>query len=280
MRSDGAAASGRGGGGGPTPEIERVPQGVDPHEPRSARVYDYLLGGKDNYEVDRALAHRILAVAPETRSLAWFSRNFLLHAVRTAAAAGVRQFIDLGSGIPTSPNVHEVAHETHPAARVAYVDNDPVVFVHCNALLGNHPGVTALHADVRRPGELMQRLQAESGIDFAAPVAVTLVGVLHYVMDDENPAELLAHYRDAMAPGSYLALTHGADISHPEIIERTSRDARNSSAQVRYRSREEVTSFLDGFENTGPGVVPLQQWLADDLPETKLVLYGAVGRKH
>lgn len=279
MNSDGVAASGRGGVTGPQPEIERVPQGVDPHEPRSARVYDYLLGGKDNYEVDRALAHRILAVAPETRSLAWFSRKFLLHAVRTAATAGVRQFVDLGSGIPTSPNVHEVVHETHPAARVAYVDNDPVVFVHCNALMGNHPGVTALHADVRRPAELIRRLETESGIDFAAPVAITLVGVLHYVMDDEDPAELVARYREAMAPGSYLAFTHGADISHPEIIERTSQDARNSSAQVRYRSREEVTTFLDGLENTGPGVVPLQQWLADDLPETKLVLYGAVGRK-
>ncbi|MGW6334334.1 SAM-dependent methyltransferase [Nocardia rhamnosiphila] len=177
MNSGGVAASDRGEVAGPQPEIERVPQGVDPHEPRSARVFDYLLGGKDNYEVDRALAHRILAVAPETRSLAWFSRKFLLHAVRTAATAGVRQFVDLGSGIPTSPNVHEVAHETHPAARVAYVDNDPVVFVHCNALMGNHPGVTALHADVRRPAELIRRLETESGIDFAAPVAILLVGV-------------------------------------------------------------------------------------------------------
>ncbi|MGA6205111.1 SAM-dependent methyltransferase [Nocardia testacea] len=279
MNSDGVPVNGLEGAGGPVPEIERVPQGVDPHEPRSARVYDYLLGGKDNYDVDRALAHRILAIAPETRSLAWFSRNFLLQAVRTAAAAGVRQFIDLGSGIPTSPNVHEVAHETHPTARVAYVDNDPVVFVHCNALMGNHPGVTALHADVRRPDHLIQRLETESGIDFAAPVAITLVGVLHYVMDEEDPAGLVARYREVMAPGSYLAFTHGADISHPEIIERTSQDTMNSSAQVRYRSREQVTSFLDGFENTGPGVVPLQQWLADDLPETKLVLYGAVGRR-
>ncbi|NUP26345.1 MAG: SAM-dependent methyltransferase [Nocardia sp.] len=259
--------------------MKRIPRGVDPHEPRSARVFDYLLGGKDNYPVDRALAHRILAVAPETRSLAWFSRNFLLHAVRTAAASGVRQFIDLGSGIPTSPNVHEVAHETHPAARVVYVDNDPVVFVHCNALMGGHPGVSALHADVRHPDALLQRLESESGIDFTEPVAITLVGVLHYVMDDEHPAELVAAYRDAMAPGSYLAISHGADISHPEIIDRTSADARNSSAQVRYRSREEVASFLDGFENTGPGVVPLQQWLDDDLPETRLVLFGAVGRK-
>lgn len=261
-------------------EMERTPRGVDPHEPRSARVFDYLLGGKDNYEVDRALAHRILAVAPETKSLAWFSRNFLLHAVRLAAAAGIRQFVDLGSGIPTSPNVHEVAHETHPAARVAYVDNDPVVFVHCNALMGNHPAVSALHADVRHPADLLNRLETESGIDFTQPVAVTMVGVLHFVMDEEDPAGLLAHYRDALAPGSYLAFTHGADISHPEIIERTSKDAMNTSSQVKYRSCEEVTAFLDGFENLDPGVVPLQRWLDDDLPDTRLVLYGAVGRKH
>ncbi|MFI5718613.1 SAM-dependent methyltransferase [Nocardia sp. NPDC051750] len=260
--------------------MKRVPEGVAPQEPRSARVFDYLLGGKDNYDVDREFAHRILQVAPETRSLAWFSRNFLLEAVRIAGATGVRQFIDLGSGIPTSPNVHEVAHETDPTARVAYVDNDPVVFVHCNALMGNHPAVTALHADVRHADRLLELLESESGIDFTQPVAITMVGVLHFVMDDEHPAELVARYRDAMAPGSYLAFTHGADISHPEIIARTSQDAMNTSAQVRYRSLDQVTSFLDGFENLEPGVVPLQQWLADDLPETKLVLYGAVGRKN
>ncbi|WP_328396233.1 SAM-dependent methyltransferase [Nocardia sp. NBC_00416] len=259
--------------------MNRTPQGVDPHEPRSARVFDYLLGGKDNYEVDRVFAHRILAVAPETRSLAWFSRKFLLHAVRVAAAAGVRQFVDLGSGIPTSPNVHEIAHETDPSARVAYVDHDPVVFVHSNAIMTKHPGVTALQADVRHPDELLGRLESESGIDFAEPVAITIVGVLHYVMDDEYPGELVRRYRDAMAPGSYLALSHAAATSDPEIITRTSQDAMNTSAQVRYRSLERVTSFLDGFENLEPGVVPLQRWLGDDLPDTKLVLYGAVGRK-
>lgn len=259
--------------------MERAPRGVDPNLPNSARVYDYLLGGKDNYEVDRAVAHRMLAIAPDTRTLAWFSRQFLVRAVQSAAEAGVRQFIDLGAGIPTSPNVHEVARKTDPSARVVYVDFDPVVYAHCNALLANSAGVTALQGDVRRPEEILDRLRSEGLIDFGEPVAITLVGVLHFVMDDERPAEIVARLREAMAPGSYLAFTHGGDNSNSEFITRSSSDTANSSAQVVYRSPAVVESFFDGFEMLDPGVVPLQQWLGDDLPDTGLVLLGGVVRK-
>lgn len=259
--------------------MERAPRGVDPNLPNSARVYDYLLGGKDNYEVDRAVAHRMLSIAPDTRTLAWFSRKFLVHAVQFAAEAGIRQFIDLGAGIPTSPNVHEVVHEIDPSARVVYVDFDPVVYAHCNALLTGAEGVTAMLGDVRRTDDLLDRLRHEEFIDFDEPVAITLVGVLHFVMDGEGPADIVARLRAAMAPGSYLAFTHGSDESDRDFIDQSSSDTANSSAQVAYRSPARVESFFEDFDMIDPGVVPLQQWLEEDLPATKLVLLGGVVRK-
>ncbi|MGK8522766.1 SAM-dependent methyltransferase [Nocardia asteroides] len=259
--------------------MERAPQGVDPNLPNSARVYDYLLGGKDNYAVDRAVAHRMLSIAPDTRTLAWFSRKFLVNAVRTAAEAGIRQFIDLGAGIPTSPSVHEVAQRIEPSARVVYVDFDPVVYAHCNALLTGAEGVSALLGDVRRPDDILDRLRDAGLIDFTEPVAILLVGVLHFVMDDEHPAEIVARLRAAMAPGSYLALTHGSDTSDPAFINQSSADTAKSSAQVVYQSPAEIVSLLDGFEILGPGLVPLQQWLDEDLPATKLVILAGVVRK-
>lgn len=259
--------------------MERAPRGVDPNLPNSARVYDYLLGGKDNYEVDRAVAHRMLSIAPDTKTLAWFSRQFLVRAVQSAAEAGIRQFIDLGAGIPTSPNVHEVAHKVDASARVVYVDFDPVVYAHCNALLAHADGVTAMLGDVRRPDDIIERLINGGAIDFAEPVAITLVGVLHFVMDDESPARIIARLREVMAPGSYLAFTHGSDESDPDFINQSSSDTAKSSAQVVYRSAAVVESFFEGFEMIEPGVVPLQQWLGDDLPETALVLLGGVVRK-
>ncbi|WP_067470676.1 SAM-dependent methyltransferase [Nocardia amamiensis] len=259
--------------------MERAPRGVDPTTPNSARVYDYLLGGKDNYEVDRAVARRMLSIAPDTKTLAWFSRQFLVNAVQLAAEAGIRQFIDLGAGIPTSPNVHEVARKTDPSARAVYVDFDPVVYAHCNALLAASDGVAAMLGDVRRPDDILDRLASGKLIDFDEPVAITLVGVLHFVMDDEHPAEIVARFRDAIAPGSYLAFTHGSDSSDPDFINQSSADTAKSSAQVRYRSAAQVASFFDGFDMLDPGVVPLQQWLDDDLPATRLVLLGGVVRK-
>ncbi|MFG3615624.1 SAM-dependent methyltransferase [Nocardia sp. NPDC047654] len=259
--------------------MERAPRGVDPNLPNSARVYDYLLGGKDNYEVDRVVAHRMLSIAPDTRTLAWFSRKFLVRAVELAAEAGIRQFIDLGAGIPTSPNVHEVARRIDPSARVAYVDFDPVVYAHCGALLAGAEGVTAMLGDVRRPDDILDRLRDEGVIDFGEPVAITLVGVLHFVMDDEDPAGIVARLGAAMAPGSHLAFTHGSADSDPDFITQSSSDTANSSAQVVYRSPAVVESLFQGFEMIGPGVVPLQRWLDDDLPDTGLVLPGGMVRK-
>ena len=253
-----------------------APAGVNPSQPNSARVFDYLLGGKDNYEADRAVAQRMLEVAPDTRTLAWISSNFLVGATRLAAEAGIRQFIDLGAGIPTSPSVYEVAHEIDPTARVASVDFDPVVFAHANAMLDGEPDVVVMQGDVRRPRELIERLRTEARIDFDEPVAVLAVGVLHYVMDDEDPAGVVAAFREVMAPGSYLGFTHGSTETADEFASRTADDTDGSPSQCAYRTPPRVASFFDGFEMLDPGIAPIQKWLGEGLPQTGLVLLGGI----
>ncbi|MFI5716292.1 SAM-dependent methyltransferase [Nocardia sp. NPDC051750] len=263
---------------GPASEGNRTPQPFNPGQLNSARVYDYLLGGKDNRLIDRDLADQMLSQAPEIKTLAWFSRSFALKAVEMAAEAGIRQFLDLGSGIPNSPSVHEVARETEPSAAVVYVDYDPVVHAHCDALLAGPSGVTALLGDVRRPHDILDQLKSQTLINFDEPVAITLIGVLHYVMDDENPAEIIAAFRDQLAPGSYLAITHGSVDSAPEILEVLA-GTKETSAQVDFRSTAQTEAFLAGFELLEPGVVPVQQWLRPGLPDTRMVMLGAIGRK-
>lgn len=259
-------------------ENDRTPQPFNGDQPNSARVFDYLLGGKDNRDIDRDLADQMLAEAPEIKTVAWFARSFALKAVRMAAEAGIRQFVDLGSGIPTSPNVHEVAWEIEPSAQVVYVDYDPVVHVHCQALLADPRGVTALLGDIRRPDDILDQLKNNTLIDFNEPVAITIIGVLHYVADDEHPAEIIAAFRDQLAPGSYLAIAHGSLDSSPEILQVLAGN-KNTSAQVDFRSAKQTEAFLAGFELLEPGVVPVQQWLRSDLPETRMVIDGAIGRK-
>ncbi|RDI67750.1 SAM-dependent methyltransferase [Nocardia pseudobrasiliensis] len=260
-------------------EDRRVPEGVDPSKPNAARVYDYLLGGKDNYEVDRMLADRMLAVAPDNRTLAWFSRQFLLQAVRLAAESGIRQFLDIGAGIPTSPSVHEVAQKVDPDARVVSIDYDPVVYAHTNGMLSGIPGVTPMLADARDPDIIIERSRAEAGIDFQRPVAILLVGVLHFIMDDERPDRMIARYRDAMASGSYFAFTHGSVESDEEFVNQTLKATVGSTAQFVFRSRAKVRTFLDGFEILEPGVVPLQDWLGGDLPPTVVNIMSGLCRK-
>ncbi|MFC9895012.1 SAM-dependent methyltransferase [Nocardia sp. NPDC127579] len=263
----------------PAPEINRTPHPFDTEEMNSARLYDYLLGGKDNYSSDRDMARRMLSSAPELKTLAWFTRSFMRKAVEITATVGIRQFLDLGSGIPSSPNVHEIAREIDPSAQVVYVDYDPVVVAHCDALLTKPKGISALLGDVRRPHDLLDELSHRGLIDLDEPVAITLVSVLHYVMDDEDPAGIIAALRDRMAPGSYLTITHGSSESAPEILEVLT-NMKDTSAQVDFRSRAQTEAFLTGFELLDPGVVPVQEWLRSDLPETRMVMLGAIGRKH
>lgn len=268
-------------------ELERVPPGVDPAVPSSARVYDYLLGGKDHLAVDRMVAGQLLAVAPDTRLVARANRIFLVRAVRHLALLGVRQFIDVGAGIPTSPSVHEVAREVSPACRVIYVDHDPMVRLHAEVLLAHAPGVASVQADLRRPADILADPHVTGLIDFDQPVAVLLLGVLHFVTEEEDPAAIVAAFRERMAPGSHLVLSHAMAESDPEAIAQLTMATAGSPAQSTFRTHERVLSLLDGFDLVEPGLVPVQDWsvaTADEAPvpllESKphLLMEGAVGR--
>jgi hypothetical protein len=257
----------------------RPPANVDSSQPNSARVCDYLLGGKDNYETDRAVVRRILEIAPDTRSLAWFSRKFLIGAARLAAESGVRQFVDIGAGIPTSPSVYETVIELDSGVRVASIDYDPVVHAHNCAMLTAQPGVFPMLADFREPDDILERLHTEAQFDLSLPIALLVVGVLHYVTDDEHPAEIIARFRDAMVPTSCIAFTHAATSTATDLMQRIRDDTIGSPAQCTFRSHSEVAALFDGFKMLDPGVAPIQEWLGDDLPATRVVVLGGIGQK-
>ncbi|MFC9433413.1 SAM-dependent methyltransferase [Nocardia sp. NPDC057030] len=253
--------------------------GVDPYKPNSARIYNYMLGGKDYYEADREYAERVLRVAPDSKALAQMSRRFLLRGVTRAAEAGIRQFIDVGAGIPISPSVYDAAREVDPSVRVISVDSDPVVHAHATAMLSGSSGNTPMWADLRDPDDLIERLRSEALIDFARPVAVLIVGVLHFIMDDECPAEIIARLRAVMAPGSHLILTHATSDSDSNFIRQAMSATKGSSAVPALRSSTEIATYLDGFEVLDPGLAPIQDWLDDDLPATRVEILGCVCTK-
>ncbi|WP_433656838.1 SAM-dependent methyltransferase [Nocardia sp. CA-128927] len=258
-------------------DFRRLPMGVDPYKPNSARIYNYMLGGKDYYEADREYAERVLKVAPDSKALARISRRFLLAGVKMAAEAGVRQFIDIGAGIPFSPSVHEVARKIDPSARVVSIDFDPVVFAH--ATVSSSPGDTPMLADLRQPDTIIDRLAAEGLIDFEQPVAFLIVGVLHFIMDDEHPAEIIAQLRAVMAPGSHLILTHASSDSDSNFIRQAMSATRGSSAILALRSRAEIASYVAGFDIVDPGLAPIQDWLDGDSPTTRVEILGCICRK-
>ena len=258
----------------------RPPAGADAKVPSPARVYDYLLGGKDNYEIDRVVGDRLLSVAPDTRLVARANRAFLRRVVEYVSGQGVRQFIDLGTGIPTSPNVHEIARKTNPDAKVVYVDNDPLVKVHNDALLATDPGVITLEADIRDPGNVLGSPEVQELIDFTQPVAVLMITVLHFVGDEHDPKGLIRTYHDRMAPGSFLAISHTSSLSDPEAIKQLAMATAGTPAQSTFRSPEEIAEMFAGFEILEPGVTRIQEWRPDmDYPDTKLNVQAALGLK-
>ncbi|MEO3854061.1 SAM-dependent methyltransferase [Acrocarpospora sp. B8E8] len=261
-------------------ELTRVPDGINSKVPSSARVYDYLLGGKDNYPVDRAIAERLLSVAPDTRAVVRANRAFLTRAVRFLAEQGITQFIDLGTGIPTSPSVHEVAREIHPEATVVYVDNDPLVKVHNDALLATDDGVITLEADIRRPEDIIGHPDVKALIDFDRPVGVLLVTVLHFVSDEEGAYRIVTAFRDKVASGSYVVISHSSSESEPEVLTQLKASTAGSPAQSTFRSHEETLDFFEGMEIEEPGLVPVQRWRpAMDSIRSRLIVEGAVARK-
>lgn len=231
---------------------------IDTSRPHPARVYDWWLGGKDNYPVDEELARRILAVDGTVVRGARANRRFMQRAVRTAAEAGIRQFLDIGTGIPTEPNLHQVAQQVAPESRVVYADNDPIVLRHAQALLHSTPeGATNyVHADVREPDTIL-RLAAET-LDFSQPIALSLVALTHYLSDEAY--ELLARYVDALAPGSFLILSQVTPDLSPQAIEKAAEQFRRSGTPFFPRSLAEFSRFFDGLELLGPGVIPVSGW--------------------
>lgn len=258
-------------------DFRQAPMSVDPYKPNSARIYNYMLGGKDYYEVDLEYAERVLKVAPDSKALAQMSRRFLLRGVRAAAEAGVRQFIDVGAGIPISPSVYEVARAVDPSARVVSIDFDPVVFAHATA--SSPSGDTPMLADLRHPDTMIDRLAAETLIDFDQPVAFLIVGVLHFIMDDEQPADIIARLGAAMASGSHLILTHASIDSDSRFIRQAVSATKGSTAVPSLRSRAEIGSYLAGFTIRDPGLAPIQDWLDDDSPATRVEILGGICRK-
>ena len=258
-----------------------APARRDPPRSNPARIYDYLIGGKDNLAVDRAAAQEIVAAFPEARRMARANRGFLVRAMWFLAAHGIRQYIDLGTGFPTPPCVHEVAQQIFPAARVAYVDNDPVVTAHNRALRATMPGVIAVHGDIRQPDDILADPDLLDVIDFAEPVAVLMVAVLHFVPPEENPAGIIEAFRDRMAPGSYLVLSHGvSDDTSARAVQKITAAYGASTAPVTPRTVAEVTAFFDGFDLAEPGVVDVTRWRPEQHTRFRGIRMAAgVGRR-
>ncbi|MGW3493700.1 SAM-dependent methyltransferase [Streptomyces sp. NPDC001020] len=270
-----------------TNEREAAPTYVDTSRPHPARVYDWWLGGKDNYPVDEELGQKILAVDPTVRRGAHANRRFMHKATRALAQAGVRQFLDVGTGIPTEPNLHQIAQGIVPEARVVYADNDPIVLRHAEALLhGTAEGATDyVHADVRDVDGILA-LAAKS-LDFDEPVALSLVAITHYLSEDADVDDvygLLKRYVDALAPGSHLVLSQVTGDLNPSAIEQAAELFRRSGTPFHPRSHAEFSRFFDGLELLEPGVLPVSEWRpeAEDLvakAEGIVPVYAGVARK-
>jgi hypothetical protein len=262
-----------------------APPGLDVTTPNVARMYDYYLGGKDNFQADRTAAEKVLTLVPGLRRAVLENRRFLRRVVRyLATEAGISQFLDIGVGLPTQGAVHEIAHEVSPAARIVYADYDPVVVVHGQALLTVDDRSVMVQGDLCRPAELLAKPEVRAHLDFGRPVAIMLFAILHFVPDAEDPAGIVACLRDAVAPGSYLAISHiGTDFfPDKQALAQAVAVYEKASERVWPRSRDQILGFLDGFELLEPGLVPKHQWrpvTGEAAAGTPTIQWGAVGRK-
>ena len=247
-----------------------APRSIDISVPSVSRMYDYYLGGSHNFEVDREAARRAMEFMPGLPKVMQANRAFMRRAVRYAADQGVSQFLDVGSGIPTFGNVHEVAQAARPGARVVYVDHDPVAVAHSQAVLEGNDDAGVVAADLRKPQEILRSPEVERLIDLNQPVALLLVAILHFVDDDDDPHGAVAELREALAPGSLLVLTHASYEGIPLPPERAGgavdvyEDIRNPLIM---RSRDEIARFFEGYDMVEPGLVAMPLWRPDTEPE-------------
>ena len=263
---------------------ESAPSGIDTRVPNMARMYDYALGGKDNFAADRDAVQKLFSLSPENKDVPRANRRFLNRAVRFVVAQGVRQFLDLGTGLPSQGHVHEVVGEVDPGARVVYVDYDPVVVSHARALLANRGSVTVVEADIRDPEGILAHPALTGLIDFSQPVAVLFVAVMHGLPDEADPAGIVRAFGERLAPGSYLILSHLTSEGHPPALVAQKEEVfARSDAPVRYRSRAEILRMFGGFELVEPGLTAVTQWRGDELDRRLDAAgqwwLGGVGRK-
>ncbi|WP_211339391.1 SAM-dependent methyltransferase [Nocardia mexicana] len=267
-------------------ESEQAPPGIDVTKPHPARRYDYWLGGKDNFEADRESAEMVAEAFPSIQFAALENRAFLRRAVTyLAQQAGVRQFLDLGAGLPTAGNVHEIAQDIAPESRIVYVDNDPIVLIHARTLLNSSPqGRTAyLEADVREPGRILTHPDLLATLDLTEPVALMLVAVMHFITDEHRPYEIVRELCEALPSGSYLVMTHAtSDHLTAEDLAESDEANRRSGIPFRLRSTAEFSRFFDGLDVVPPGIGSImswrpESWKAHPRPEAVSML-GAVAR--
>lgn len=268
-------------------QLDWVPLGIDPNVPSMARTYDYLLGGAHNFAVDRQLAEAAERIMPRSREIARLNRAFLRRAVLFLVESGIRQFLDIGSGVPTVGNVHEIAQHAAPDARIVYVDKDPVAVAHSELLLDGNKNATVIQADLREPERILTHPETNRLINFDEPLGLLMVMMLHFVPDADSPGQVIAEYRDAIVPGSFLALSHVTADQRSDQISEVAEEISHarSSDQLNYRSHAEIVRFFDGFELVEPGVVGCGLWRPDgpggisNDPESNAHVYAGIGRK-
>jgi S-adenosyl methyltransferase len=253
----------------------------DSSVPNPARMYDYFLGGKDNFRADREAANKVIAAYPEARTLARANRRFLTRAVWFLAEHGISQYLDLGAGMPTAPNVHQVARQVRPGARVVYVDNDPVVTCHGRALCATNDGVAVIDGDIRDPGSILADPELTAVIDFAEPVAILCVAALHLIRDEENPSEIVAALRGQMTAGSYLVISHATtDGADKRVLAEIGEAYQDATAPAVPRTAAQIRGLFTGLELAEPGLVDVSQWRPPVRGRaTKIRILAGIGRK-
>jgi SAM-dependent methyltransferase len=261
---------------------EWAPADLDVTRPSIARIYDYLLGGAHNFVVDRELADEIGRVSPDVVETARANRHFLRRAVRFLAGAGIRQFIDIGSGIPTVGNVHEVAQAVAPDARIVYVDIDPIAVAQSRSILGDNPAAAVLCVDLRDPQKILAEATGTGLIDLDQPAAVLLAGVLHFLPDPDDPGELVRQLREALAPGSYLLISHATGDDQPPQV-RAAQQLTGRAAEITLRTHAEISAYFGPFALVEPGLVYVGRWRPDPADEPdphpeRVAGYAGVGR--
>jgi hypothetical protein len=260
-----------------------VPEGIDITRPSAARVYDAFLGGGHNFQADREFARKAEVVFPGVAKACQANRAFLRRTVEHLVASGIRQFVDIGSGVPTVSNVHEVAQGADPSCRVVYVDNEAVAVAHSELLLRDNDLATIVEADLRDPDAVLTAPRTRALIDFSEPVAVLMLAVLHFVPDADDPAGIAARYRDALAPGSYLVVSHATAESRPEEMGALEELYATSTNPAVARSTEWITGLFGDFELVDPGAVFVPEWRPDGPEQTAYpehyIFFGGMARK-